>query len=61
MSGNGSRDRDGRGKDKALMMQMSHSRHLCSSITNVVSSSEIKNVMKYMFVFEVNIPIAVSS
>ena len=27
MPGNGSRDRDGKGKDKALIMQMSHSRH----------------------------------
>ena len=59
MPGNGSRDRDGKGKDKALIMHMSHSRH--SLLLHVVSSSEIKNVMRYMFVFEVNIPIAVSS
>ena len=31
------------------------------SIINVILSSDIKNVMRYMFVFEVYIPIVVSS
>ena len=41
----------------ALIMQMSHT----PSIINVISSSVLKNVMSYMFVFEVYIPIVVSS
>ena len=45
----------------ALKIQMSHFAILSSSIINVVSSSEIKNVMRYIFVFEVYIPVAVSS
>ena len=57
----GSRDRGRKGKDNVLsfclIKQMSHSRH----IINVVSSSEIKNIMRYMFVFEVYIAIVVSS
>ena len=46
-----------------LIMQMSHSLHsqLTPSIINVISSSVLKNVMSYMFVFEVYIPIVVSS
>ena len=67
MPGKGSRGRGRKGKDKALseayinIANVAFSTFSAPSIINVVSSSDIKTVMRYMFVFELYIPIAVSS